>query len=743
MAVAVLGSCGGSDDEGGGSQTVLPQPNLPDITPPTIKVVHSSVDITGVEKISIAGSELRVGELLVASWTDNVTKNCQVMMMFNGSAISSGEVASKEWTLTLTVTDEAGNSAQAIVKLVMEVVFPDLTVTKPEVNVFGGVGVGITDSQLLIGGEEVASWSDKHTKKCKAELSFNGREIKSGDVLSEPGKLTLTITNDQGKSSTAEIILTNEAVIGEAKIGDMQVDEEIDLLAGITFAEGATLVKTEIDMDGQRTEITDAQHFTPEYPGTCSIIFTVKGKNGDMAEIKADNLTIKPLDYKAMEISNINPEEILPIVWQVEVWDKKAYEHIEHLRVAEATRVRDMMRKYGTSNHSPEEYQQLMKRLNTGMLWEIPMWYDNYEIIWWGPARQPSEHAHDEWSILNTIINDQQTNFIIINYDNKYETLYNLAKNNPNSINIFWSSTWLQFDKKWEYEAWSSEKKKWQLRQNNLILFQSWSNTVRSNNILKNKICQESIDLPDEHSVYTEASLSNSKDDPKADIHLLLTFGTNKEWDVDLTDETTGSKFPIWFHDDVLFSWRSFPHKETDNKIHAESWNLVTSYTNYFNVSLMDICFQMFPEVKDVDELLNMVKSTALTNYIRRDNKTQKLILINPAWLIKKYIMPTNLPTIIQSSETISLNKWYYKWVIFDVPWAEVKINWQWITYNNTNKSIIKNQNPMNLEWRLNGSLLRKLWYKQGDTVKGQLIVVDDEWNGLNITKDVSIKMTQ
>ena len=133
-------------------------------------------------------------------------------------------------------------------------------------------------------------------------------------MLSEPGKLTLTITNDQGKSSTAEIILTNEAVIGEAKIGDMQVDEEIDLLAGITFAEGATLVKTEIDMDGQRTEITDAQHFTPEYPGTCSIIFTVKGKNGDMAEIKADNLTIKPLDYKAMEISNIKPEEILPIV---------------------------------------------------------------------------------------------------------------------------------------------------------------------------------------------------------------------------------------------------------------------------------------------------------------------------------------------------------------------------------------------------------------------------------------------
>jgi hypothetical protein len=31
-----------------------------------------------------------------------------------------------------------------------------------------------------------------------------------------------------------------------------------------------------------------------------------------------------------------------------------------------------MMRKYGAGNHSPEEYQQLMNRLNTGMLLETP-----------------------------------------------------------------------------------------------------------------------------------------------------------------------------------------------------------------------------------------------------------------------------------------------------------------------------------------------------------------------------------
>ncbi len=48
-------------------------------------------------------------------------------------------------------------------------------------------------------------------------------------------------------------------------------------------------------------------------------------------------------NYKSIEITNIRPVDILPIIWQVEAGDKQVYEHIEHLRVAEATRIRDMM----------------------------------------------------------------------------------------------------------------------------------------------------------------------------------------------------------------------------------------------------------------------------------------------------------------------------------------------------------------------------------------------------------------
>ena len=65
-----------------------------DVTSPTIKVHHASVIITGVEVIRVSGNELHIGDKLVAEWTDNVTKNCQIQMKFDGVVISSGCVAS-------------------------------------------------------------------------------------------------------------------------------------------------------------------------------------------------------------------------------------------------------------------------------------------------------------------------------------------------------------------------------------------------------------------------------------------------------------------------------------------------------------------------------------------------------------------------------------------------------------------------------------------------------------------------
>ena len=114
--------------------------------------------------------------------------------------------------------------------------------------------------------------------------------------------------------ASRDITVSADGIYGIADIGPLQVDQPKDLLAGLTFAPGVKLQKVEIEQDGQRSEIADPHSYTPEYPGECSFIFTVKVKDDNTTEVRADNVTIKPLEYKAIEIENINPEDLMPKV---------------------------------------------------------------------------------------------------------------------------------------------------------------------------------------------------------------------------------------------------------------------------------------------------------------------------------------------------------------------------------------------------------------------------------------------
>ena len=624
-----------------------------------------------------------------------------------------------------------------------DTVAPTINISKSEVDITWWKEIKINGNQLYIGDNLVASRSDNKTQNCNVILSLNWKSITSWTTISEEWTLNIKVSDAAGNIKTAEIKLSIESDVSwlnNLKNLNMQVDQEINLLNWVKFGNWAELIKTEIELDGQKTEIADPNHYTPAYPWTCSIILTVKGKDGKVREYKVDNLTIKALEYKAIEISNIKPEEIIPMVWQVEFWDREVYKHIEHLRLAEATKIRDMMREYWAWNHSAEEYQKLMSRLNTGMLWENPIWYDNYEIVWWELSKQPSDHAQIEWNILNTLI--KHANFKVINRDSPLHRrdLYSLCKNNPNSINIIWLSMWSDVGKA-QYDARHEEEFKEYDKEKNLLVFIAWWNIREKDWTRVYKTYQEDYQLPDSHSVYGEHSRAHNKNDKILDRHLMVTLGTNKDWDVDVIDKYWGSKFPVWFHDKVLFSWRAFPFfSQSDNLIMGENEKYKTSYTNYVNVAMMNLCFQMFAEAKDVDELLEMVRSTSLTDYIRLDWETQPLQLINPAWFFKKYLIPTAIPTNIKSWEIIQLNKWYYKWIIFDIPGAEVKINWQWIVYNDNNKSLIKSQNPFNLEWRINWNLCKKMWYLWKN-ITGKVIAVDDKRNWLNIDNNFSVSV--
>lgn len=70
----------------------------------------------------------------------------------------------------------------------------------------------------------------------------------------------------------------------------------------------------------------------------------------------------------------------------------------------------------------------------------------------------------------------------------------------------------------------------------------------------------------------------------------------------------------------------------------------------------------MYAEVEDVDQLLDMIRSsTDLRDHIRFEGEDQPLILMNPAGFFKKYLMPADSTISIQTEEIIELNKGYYK----------------------------------------------------------------------------------
>lgn len=237
--------------------------------------------------------------------------------------------------------------------------------------------VSVKDNQLLFDQTVAAAWTDDISKSCKVELSLvsssgQSKTINSGDKLEEAGTLQIKVLDEAGNSSSADISLTVVAVYGlEILQGKtLQVDLEVNLLEGITFAEGLTLQKVEVEQDGQRSEIPDPKDFTPESIGTVSIILTLARTDGSSIEVRVDGLSVKGIPYNALEIIDIYGKNYLP---QPEVGDLKVYDHIDQIRVGESKRIVDMMWEYGAGTHSKEQYQQLMGRLNTGMLNENPI----------------------------------------------------------------------------------------------------------------------------------------------------------------------------------------------------------------------------------------------------------------------------------------------------------------------------------------------------------------------------------
>ena len=564
-----------------------------------------------------------------------------------------------------------------------------------------------------------------------------------GGKITAVGKGTAKITASAGGKSAScsvEVLKPVSGISLDKTTLEISMDDSETLTASIVPSDATP--KEDIIWSCSNTDVAtvDGGKVTALSVGTATITASLEGFKAECI------VTVKGMEYGKIAITDVRPVDLLPIIGQVEVGDKQVYDHIEHLRLAEATRIRDMMWEYGAGKHSKKAYQQLMGRLNTGMMEEYPLGYDNFELIGEGKyGDEGSDHAHIEWNILSTLIKHAHFKVVYTSGKRWYEKLDDFLNDNPNAIVIVGCSSYGEDDRPVFLQWPEAEATKELCKTGRLVIFKSGGNIRNWYGVFRNKTYQEDI-VGDEHGIYSLQSFANGKNDAIADRALFATFATNAEGDSDLTDEKIScSRFPVGFHDKVLFAGRAFPYQDLQEEVTGEGGlsnhgKYATSFTNYVNVSMMSICFQMYAEAKDVFEIVDMVRSTWLTDYIRLDGQTQPLQLINPAGLYKKYLTPQNLPTAISAGETINLDKGYYKGVLFSIPGAEVKINGQWVAFDNNNKDAIMTQNPMTLEWRLNGDLLKKYGYTSGQTVEGQIITVDDKWGGLRLEVPMTIQ---
>ncbi len=715
-----------------------------DIQPPVITVAVREVNVIGGAEITIGERELFIDHKMVVAWQDDVSNLCHTAVSLNGKSIHSGMKLNETGTLILSVSDEAGNeSSESITLISKDFVAPKITLLINEKNVIAGTTVSVGDNQLHFDEQVAANWSDDYTDECKVSLSLatadgTVKEVPSGTRITEAGTFEITVRDNDGNATSDSITFINVAVYGlnSLKQAVLQVDEETNLLHGLSFPAEVELIKTEMAEDGRRVEIVEPTKFIPEYPGTCSIILTLQVTSGEEIEVAVDDLTILPLPFNSCKLEILTPAEILPLLG-LRRKTGDGYGPIEHLRIAEVTRIRDMMWQYGAGYYSVEEYQALMGRLNVVMECETPPDYENLENIGNDPShsRLPDEHSAVEWGILTAII--KYADFKYSHYKNHpyYENSYFI--NHPEKFFIMGMS----MEGGCEYDRYREQYNNGMYKEKNMLHFCAGGNIYEHayTGVVHNKTYQIDQELPEGYDYCEPSSYTNGIQDAIADRHNIITFGTNKNGDYDI-DNRGGSRFPVGFHNDVLFAGRTFPVK-FDDHTNSEDKNYRSSYPNYTNVAMASLCFQIKADTEDVDALLSMLRSTSLTDYIRLDGQTQSLHLINPAGVVKKYLMPTGSPFEVNSGEKAELKKGFYKGVIFDIPGAEVNIDGEWIPYDQKYIATILSHNPFDLQWRFNSSLCRKMGYDSGDTISGSVIATDDQFKSLNISNEFVIQL--
>lgn len=446
----------------------------------------------------------------------------------------------------------------------------------------------------------------------------------------------------------------------------------------------------------------------------------------------AKSQTVRP--YEPITVSNIRPETILPIIKQIDSGDRNFYYNcgLNDVRIAQAVHIVDMMWKHGAGDYSVEQYRKLMDRLCNVVLNELPLDEDApIEIITeYNPDSFRREHGSKVWSIVFGLMKHSNLYGFVAPYSWLMERL------GPDKFIIMENSYYAPTHRE-TIDNYTNYNNLEYLHYENFLNVTSGSNMEK----IAKKLYHQDVFGQDNVGVYdSQGVAAHGVHDNILDSYLQISQGFIKENVIDR--HNGGAKFHVGFHPDVMFTGLPFPWKSPNSGyIFVDGNDVPSSYATPFVASIMGLCFQMKADIKSVDELLAMLRSTALTDTMHYNDEIQTQLRINPDAYIKKYLMPLSLPVTVGDGPYVPLEKGFYKGVIFDIPGAEVKIEGLWITPDLSLLDIIKSEDPFTLEWRLNVPKLIAMGYDNGDTVTGRAIAVDDQCRGLDIEKEFSVTL--
>ena len=474
-----------------------------------------------------------------------------------------------------------------------------------------------------------------------------------------------------------------------------------------------------------------------------------------VAKPDATSLVNRWMQYQAIEITGIKAVDVFPQLLHIEGWDPNIYEYIKDLRVAEAYVMREMMTRYGTDKYTPEQYQQLLSRMNIGLIQEVWEDYQNYGWIW--PAIENpyiSDHAkHTSQNLY--ILKWDHTNVWNLSGlpdgDNWAKNLSEYAEAHPNDIFIFSRSTLKVVYSQSEYPQKVYNQDIVDLcNLPNVIIFVGWGDTETIDWVPIKKVYNGVYESHWDW-MHNDASMANSDKNNFPDSNMRVIIWRNANWNADMTN-SQGSVVPVWFNKKSLvsghpilpmYNWYKWSdYWKLYGQILPKNGTYPVSFPTPAIASETQLIFGLCADVKDADELLEMIESnTANPDHISLNWETWEIQKYSPANFVKKYLMPTELPSELNINETKELSKGSYKGVVFNIPGAEVLIDGEWIACTEQNAAQIKAQNPFSLEWRLNGDLCRQYGYEEGKTIEGTIILVDDQYNGMNISLPISVTL--